>query len=109
VAASVPQLEAFGIRDGKSRGRYTVAFELSAPPHLFTDPARVFPVLVTISSDIVGRATVTGATRNIEPTPLQLIPLAGATTLTVPPDPPADIERVSPLPNLTPVVPTAEP
>jgi outer membrane protein assembly factor BamB len=111
VAASAPQLEAFGVRDGKTLGRFAAAAELaalSAPPHLFVDPARVFPVLVTISSDIVGRATVTGVTRNVEPTPLQLLPLPDATTLPSPAEPPADLGRVSPLPNLTPVVPAAE-
>jgi hypothetical protein len=108
VAASVPQLEAFTLRDGKSVGRYAVASELSGLPHLFVDPAHVFPVLVTISADIVGRATVTGVTRNVEPTPLSLLPLPGATTPPAPPEPPPDLGRVSPLPNLTPVVPTAE-
>ena len=109
VAATVPQVEAFGIREGKSLGRYSVAMELSAVPHLFVDPTRVFPVLVTISSDIVGRATVSGVTRNVEPTSLPMSPLPDVTTLSSPPDPPADLGDVSPLPNLTPVVPTAEP
>jgi outer membrane protein assembly factor BamB len=109
VAGSVPQLEAFNIREGKSAGRYTVAAELSALPHLIVDPIKPFPVLVTISADIVGRATVTGATRDVEPTPLQLLPLAGATTPPVSPAPPADLGGVTPLPNLTPVVPRSEP
>jgi hypothetical protein len=67
VAGTEPSVQAFSTSDGKSFGRYGVSTELSAPPYLFVDSARVFPVLVTISSDIVGRATVTGATRDIEP------------------------------------------
>ena len=109
VAGSAPQLEAFTIRDGKSIGRYSLSTELSALPHLFVDPTHVFPVLVTISSDIVGRATVTGLTRDMEPTSLKMTPLPGAITPPVAPAPPADLGGVSPLPNLTRVVPRSEP
>jgi len=109
VAGSSPQLEAFSVRDGKSVGRSTVSMELSAPPHLFVDPAQVFPVLVTISSDIVGRATVTGITRTVEPTSLQMVPLPNASTPETVPAPPGDLGGVSPLPNLTPVAPMSEP
>lgn len=109
VAGSVPQIEAFNIRDGKSFGRYAAAAELSALPHLFVDPKQVFPVLVTISADIVARATVTGITRNMEPTSLEMVALPEATKPPVAPAPPADLGGVTPLPNLTPVVPTSEP
>src|SRR5207244_4662283 len=67
VAGTTPALQAYSSRDGKTSGRYAVASELSAPPYLFTDRARVFPMLVTISSDIVGRATITAATRDVDP------------------------------------------
>ena len=107
VAGTTPALQAYSARDGKSQGRYAVSTELSAPPYLFDDRARVFPVLTTISSDIVGRATVTGATRDIEPPAAAIVALPNAETVPTLPDPPADLSVVSALPNLTPVVPGA--
>jgi outer membrane protein assembly factor BamB len=109
VAGTTPMLQAYNARDGKSLGRYAVATELSALPYLFADAARVFPVLATISSDIVGRATVSGATRDIEPAVGALMPLPNAEMVPSPPDPPVDLNPVSALPNLIPVVPAAEP
>jgi len=109
VAGTTPLLEAYGTRDGSSLGRFTVPAELSAPPALFDDRARVFPVLVTISSDIVGRATAVGATRQIEPASTALAPLPNAESVAAPPAPPADLGGVSELPNLIPVVPATEP
>ena len=109
VAGTTPLLQAFSVRQGKSVGRYAVSSELSAPPYLFTDPKRVFPVLVTISSDIVGRATVTAATRDIEPEAAAMVPLPEVVAMSPMPNPPADLGGVSPLPNLTRVDPTAEP
>ncbi len=108
VAGTEPLLQAFTSRDGKSLGRYGVATELSALPYLFVDASQVFPVLVTISSDIVGRATVTGATRDVEPNVTPLTPLPNALQVPTIPTPPADLGSVSPLPNLTPVDPMAE-
>ncbi len=107
VPGSEPLLLAYGTRDGKPQGRYAVSTELSAPPYLFDDAARVFPVLATISSDIVGRATVTGATRDMEPSDLPLSALPNETAVPAVPEPPADLGAVSPLPNPTPAVPAA--
>jgi outer membrane protein assembly factor BamB len=109
VAGTEPSVQAFSTSDGKSFGRYGVSTELSAPPFLFVDNARVFPVLVTISSDIVGRATVTGATRDIEPAMSPVTALPNAVPMPTIPSPPSDLGAVSPLPNLTRVVPRAEP
>ena len=101
VAGTGPLLQAFSIREGKPLGRYTVENPLSAPPYLFVDSARIFPVLVTVSSDILGRATVTGATRNIEPDNPPLAALPNIVSVPTIPGPPADLGPVSPLPNLT--------
>lgn len=109
VAGTEPSLQGVGTREGKSMGRYSVSTELSAPPYLFVDNGRVFPVLVTISSDIVGRATVTGATRDIEPPTVAVATLPNVASLPTIPNPPADLEEVTPLPNLTPVDPAARP
>lgn len=109
VAGTEPSLQGFTTRDGKSLGRYAVSMELSAMPYLFVDSARVFPVLVTISSDIVGRATVTGATRDIEPAMAPVATLPNLVTLPTIPNPPAEIKQVIPLPNLIRVDPTAAP
>jgi hypothetical protein len=109
VAGTTPLLQAFSVRQGKPLGRYAVASELSAPPYLFTDTTRAFPVLVTISSDIVGRATITAATRDIEPEAAAMVPLPDVVAIPSAPEPPADLGGVSPLPNLTRVDPTAEP
>ncbi|HUK32647.1 MAG TPA: PQQ-binding-like beta-propeller repeat protein [Vicinamibacterales bacterium] len=109
VAGTSPVVQAFSTREGKSLGSYTVANELSALPYLFVDTARVFPTLVTLSSDILARATVTGATRDIEPTVNPVAPLpdvAVPATVAAPPD---DLGAVTPLPTLIPVVPTSEP
>ncbi len=107
VPGTAPVLQAYSTRDGKPFGRYAVSTELSGLPYLFVDRARVFPVLATISSDIVGRATVTAATRDIEPPNASPSPLPNA--IVVPPgsDPPGDLGDVSELPNLTPVVPAS--
>jgi len=107
VAGNEPLLQAFTVRQGKPLGRYAVSTELSAPPYLFVDEARVFPVLVTISADIIGRATVVGATRDMEPTKLPLTPLPNVVQVPTIPNPPRVLEVVSPLPNLIRVDPRA--
>jgi outer membrane protein assembly factor BamB len=109
VAGTTPVLEAYSARDGKAQGRYSVASELAATPHLFTDRSRVFPVLTTMSTDIVGRATVTGATRDAEPAGPPMSALPGVETVPAMPSAPQELEIVSALPNLTPVVPAAGP
>jgi outer membrane protein assembly factor BamB len=109
VAGTSPLLQAASIREGKSLGSYSVSTELSALPYLFVDSARVFPVLVTISSDIIGRATVSGSTRDIEPPGAGIAPLPDVVALPAAANPPEDLGGVSPLPNLTLVDPTAEP
>jgi len=105
VAGTTPLLQAYDTREGKTQGRYNVPTELSAPPYLFTDRTRVFPVLVTISADIIGRATVSGTTRDMEPAPLALSPLPNAETVPSIPDMPEPLSEVSALPNLIRVVP----
>ena len=109
TAGTTPILQAYSIRDGKPLGRYSVSTELSGLPYLFVDRARVFPVLVTISSDIVGHATVTAATRDVEPTNMAMSPLPDLIVVPKVPEPPADLGAVSALPNLTPVVPASLP
>ena len=109
VAGTAPLLAAYSTRDGKTQGRYPVSSELSGLPYLFVDPARVFPVLATISSDILGYATVTAATRDIEPEASALTPLPNAVVVPAVPSGPAVLVEVSPLPNLIQVVPLAEP
>ncbi len=108
VAGTAPSLEAYNARTGKTLGHYPVPSELSALPYLFIDRQRVFPVLTTISSDIVGRSTVTGATRDLEPPNNPPAPLSNVEKVPLMPDPPADLGAVSALPNLTPVAPAAE-
>jgi outer membrane protein assembly factor BamB len=109
VAGTEPVLQGFSTREGRSLGRYPVSTELSAQPYLFVDNSRVFPVLVTISADIVGRATVTGATRDIEPAQLPLAPLPNVVPVPTSPAAPRVLEVVSPLPNLIRVDPAARP
>jgi len=109
VAGTEPVLQGFSTREGKSLGRFPVSTELSAQPYLFVDNSKVFPVLVTISADIVGRATVTGATREIEPTQLALTPLPNVVSFPTMPAAPRVLEVVSPLPNLIRVDPAARP
>jgi len=108
VAGTTPQLQANSTRDGKLLGRYTAPVELSAPPHLFADRARVFPVLTMITSDIVGRATVTGTTRDIEPVNSPPASLPNIEKVPEAFEMPRPVDVVSALPNLIPVVPGAE-
>ena len=108
VAGTTPQLQAASTRDGKLLGRYSAPMELSAPPHLFADRARVFPVLTTITSDIVGQATVIGTTRDMEPVDSPPAPLPNIEKAPVVPAMPLPVDVVSALPNLIPVVPAAE-
>lgn len=109
VAGSTPALQAFSTRDGKTVGAFVVPAELSTLPYLFADHTKVFPVLATISSDIVGHATVTGATREIEPANPTLTPLPNTEVLLPAPRPPEDLGAVSALPNLIRVVPATAP
>jgi outer membrane protein assembly factor BamB len=109
VAGTAPQLQANSTRDGKLLGRYTAPVELSAPPYLYTDRSHVFPVLTTITSDIIGHATVTGTTRDIEPENSPPAPLPNAEKVIDVPDMPRPVDVVSGLPGLTPVVPAAGP
>jgi outer membrane protein assembly factor BamB len=109
VAGTTPSLQAYNAEDGKPLGQASTSNELSAPPHLVTDPSLPFPVLLTVTSDITGRATVTASTRTVEPTMLQIAPLPNAVVLAPPVDPPKDLGSVTPLPNLSPVSPAAGP
>jgi len=109
AGGTTPLLQAFNTRDGKVLGRYSAPTELSTSPYLFVDPSRVFPLLVTISSDIVGRATVSTATRDVEPVNSAPAPLPNTLVFPSIADLPAALDEVSPLPNLTPVVSPAEP
>ena len=109
VAGTTPALQAYNTKDGKSLGQYGVPTELSAPPYLFADRGRPFPVLATISSDIVGSATLTGATRDLEVTNKNLLPLPNLEMLPMVPEMPEDLEEVSELPILIRVVPLAAP
>jgi outer membrane protein assembly factor BamB len=108
VAGTTPQLQATSTRDGKLLGRDSAPMELSAPPYLFADRARVFPVLTTISSDIIGRATVTATTRDMEPVNSPPGPLPNIEKVPLVPAMPRPVEVVSELPNLIPVAPAAE-
>jgi outer membrane protein assembly factor BamB len=108
VAGTSPTLQAYSTRDGKEQGRpYTVSTELSAPPQLIESRARVFPLLLTISSDIVGRATANAPPRELEPASQSFVPLPNVEKVSPLPDPPVDLGVVSALPNLTPVVAAA--
>ena len=109
VGGTTPLLQAFNTRDGKVLGRYSASTELSALPYLFVDPSRVFPVLTTISSDIVGRATVSTATRDVEPANSTPTPLPNALVFPPMTDMPTALDEISPLPNLTPMALPAEP
>ena len=100
-------VQAFSTQRRQAARALRRATELSAPPYLFADSARVFPVLVTITSDIVGRATVTGTTRDIEPAISPLTPLPNAETDADDPESAVrPAESVSELPNLIRVVPS---
>jgi outer membrane protein assembly factor BamB len=112
VAGTTPIMQAFGTRDGKPVGPLAMPTELSAlsgPPYLFADRARVFPVLVIISIDIVDRATVTGSTRDLEPTNSTLLSLPNVEMVPSVPDLPPELKEISELPILIRVVPPAEP
>jgi outer membrane protein assembly factor BamB len=107
VAGTAPTLQAYSTRDGKAQGRYTVSTELSASPQLLDDRSRVFPVLVTISSDIIGRATVTGASRDLEPATQSFAALPNVEKVPQMPAAPVELDVVSALPNLTQVAAAA--
>jgi outer membrane protein assembly factor BamB len=109
VAGTTPGLKAFNANNGKPAGQSSTASELSAPPHLVTDTSSPFPVLLAVTSDITGRATVTASTRTVEPTILPTTPLPNAVVPAPPVDPPEDLGAVSPLPNLSPASPAAGP
>jgi outer membrane protein assembly factor BamB len=108
VAGAMPGLKGYNVKDGKLVGQSTTSNELSAPPHLVDDSSLPFPILLAVTSDITGLATVTAYSRTVEPEIVALAPLPNAVT---PPsfDPPKDLGAVSPLPGLSPVNPATGP
>jgi outer membrane protein assembly factor BamB len=109
VVGTTPGLKAYNAKDGKSAGQVSTPSALSAPPHLFSDPSSPLPVLLAVTSDITGRATLTASTRTVEPTILEIAPLPNAVVPALPADPPENLGAVIPLPNLSPVSPAAGP
>jgi outer membrane protein assembly factor BamB len=109
VAGTTPGLKAYNAKDGKPAGQATTASELSAPPYLFTETSSPFPVVLAVTSDITGRATVTASTRTVEPTIVPIAPLPNAIVVGPHVNPPADLGAVTPLPNLSLVSPATGP
>ena len=109
VTSTAPSLKAYNAEDGKSAGEVYTTSELSAPPHLLTEPSLPFPVLVVVTSDITGRATVTASTRTVEPEMTKIASLPNAIAVPVPVDPPKDLGKVTPLPTLFQVNPAVGP
>jgi len=109
VTGTAAGFKAFNAADGKSAGEAPTASELSAPPYLFNDPSRPFPILLAVTSDITGRATVTASTRTVEPEIATIAPFSNAWVPQAPAEPPKNLVPVSPLPNLFPVSPGVGP
>jgi outer membrane protein assembly factor BamB len=110
VTGTTPGLKAYKATDGKPAGQASTPSELSAPPRLLSDPSQPFPVLLAVTSDITGRATVTALTRTVEPAMQAVSALPNAVAVPAAlADPPADLGPVSPLPNLFQVSPVAGP
>jgi outer membrane protein assembly factor BamB len=109
VTGTTPGLKAYNATDGKPAGQASTSSELSAPPHLVAGSWSPFPVLLAVTSDITGRATVTASTRTVEPEITTIAPFPNAVTPAALVDPPADLGPVTPLPNLSQVSPAGEP
>jgi outer membrane protein assembly factor BamB len=109
VVGTTPGLKAYNAKDGKSAGQVSTPSALSAPPYLFSDPSSPLPVVLAVTSDITGRATVIASMRTVEPTILEIAPLPNAVVPAPPVDPPENLGSVIPLPNLSPVSPAAGP
>ena len=109
VTGTAPGVKAYSAKDGKTAGQADTSTELSAPPHLVHDPALSFPLLIAVTSDITGLATVTAYSRTIEPEIIAMAPLANPVSVGKAVELPADLGRVSPLPNLSPVNPATGP
>jgi outer membrane protein assembly factor BamB len=109
VVGTTPGLKAYNAKDGKPAGQASTPSEVSAPPHLIADPSSPLPVLLAVTSDITGRATLAASTRTVEPTIVAVAPLPNAAVPAPPVDPPEDLGAVNPLPNLSLVSPAAEP
>jgi outer membrane protein assembly factor BamB len=100
VAGAAPGLKAYSTKDGKAAGQMSTSSELSAPPYLLADAEQPFPILIVVTSDITGRATVTASTRTVEPQISPLAPLPNPIVVAPAAEEPKDLERVSPLPYL---------
>jgi outer membrane protein assembly factor BamB len=76
VSGPTPALRAYKAVDGKSAGEFALPGELAAPPHIYTAPARSFPVLIAVARDIVKGVTVLALTRSFDPpvTPFTALP-----------------------------------
>jgi outer membrane protein assembly factor BamB len=109
VTGTTPGLQAYNAADGKTAGQVSTASELSAPPYLLNDSSRPFPVLLAVTSDITGRATVTAWTRTVEPEITAMAALPNAFVPPAPGEPPKDLGPVTPLPSLSPVSPEIGP
>jgi outer membrane protein assembly factor BamB len=103
VTGTTTGLKAYNAADGKATGEASTPSELSAPPYLVSDPSRPFPILLAVTSDITGRATVTASTRTVEPEIVSTGPLPNAFVPQTPAEPPKNLGPVTPLPNLFPV------
>jgi hypothetical protein len=109
VTGTAAGLKAYNAADGKPAGQATTPSELSAPPYLLNEPSQPFPILLTVTSDITGRATVTASTRTVEPEISVTAALPNAFVPQAPAEPPKDLGPVTPLPNLFPVSPAVGP
>jgi outer membrane protein assembly factor BamB len=109
VAGTTPGLQAYNAADGKPAGQSPTASELSAPPHLVSDPSWPLPILLAVTSDITGRTTVTASTRTVEPAIVSIAPLPNAAVPALPAVAPEGHGAVSPLPNLFRASPAAGP
>lgn len=74
VAGLTPEVQGFHWRDGDSRGPFTTAAELAAPPYVHPRPiARGGDLLVVLLAD----GTLLGARRRIEPPVVPLLTIPG--------------------------------
>jgi outer membrane protein assembly factor BamB len=109
VTGTAAGLKAYNAEDGKPAGQASTPSELSAPPYLVNEPSQPFPILLAVTSDITGRATVTASTRTVEPEMTAIGPLPNAFVPQAPAEPPKNLGPVTPLPNLFPVSPGVGP
>jgi outer membrane protein assembly factor BamB len=82
VTGQAPILRGYNATDGSAAGEIQAGPDMAAPPHVVADVSAMGPSLIYITRDLGKGATVTLATRSVEPPESPIAPLPDAVAVT---------------------------